>query len=541
MQFDGGTSTISGSIENDTSSPGVTGILLAGYKDAVNLDGAIINHGTLICPSDYSYPRSVFQAVGAGATLNGYGQAIVNEGNVRATYGTTLSLVGTIVNDGRIAMAWGGNAAAIRLETQVDFGGTDTAASREIEFAGHGVVSMGYAAANMISATHAGDILDNTGNTIIGNGQIGGGSAMGILNNGIIDAYGGGALVVNVATGEVTNQLHGLLEGSGTGSLSLAGGTFTNIGTVEALDGSSVAFGSGAVLTNSSAGTLTGGRWLVTDSGGTEGISLSGPKITTLAAQIDLSGAASTFRAGGVRLESSLATIAGAGKLELLAHRSWTGTVTLTDEGLLKLSGGTFAAPSLTVIFGGTLSGVGTLTAPLESDGLIKAGRGALDLTGALTGTGTAEILSQTSLEIDGAVAAAQTVLFGAGIHAVLKLGDPSGFAGTLMNWALGDTIDLLATDATSAAITGDTLAIDLQGGGTLDYNLANPPTGVRIVLSSDGAGGTDLTLYKAKAPATALLTQHMAGMTPTASSVASLAAEPASASLESFAAARPN
>jgi hypothetical protein len=120
-------------------------------------------------------------------------------------------------------------------------------------------------------------------------------------------------------------------------------------------------------------------------------------------------------------------------------------------------------------------------------------------------------------------VASTQTVLFGTGIDEMLKLGDPAAFAGVLKSWGLGDSPDLAGTDVAWAAITVDTLAIDIEGGGALDYALSNPPTGVRIVLSSDGDGdgGTNLTLYKAAAPAVARLAQAMATLP---------SAEPASA-----------
>jgi hypothetical protein len=84
----------------------------------------------------------------------------------------------------------------------------------------------------------------------------------------------------------------------------------------------------------------------------------------------------------------------------------------------------------------------------------------------------------------------------------------------------------------TSAQISGDTLAIDIEGGDTLDYTLANPPTNVRIVLSSDGDGGTNLTLYKAAAPAVARLAQAMAAMLSPGSAASLHADEPSSAKL---------
>ena len=283
-------------------------------------------------------------------------------------------------------------------------------------------------------------------------------------------------------------------------------------------------------MTNDAAGTLTGGTWEAAAAGHGSTLTLSGAAITTDAAKIILSGAGSVFDAGGETLEQGLATISAEGKLELLAGRDWTTTNAVTDAGLLQLGGGTFTATSLTVGAAGTVSGLGVVATTVANDGVVQAYRGILDLTGAVAGSGTLKIWGGSTLTLGADVAASQGVLFATGIHATLKLGEPSSFASTITNWALGDTIDLAATDATSATISGDTLSIDLQGGGTLDYTLANPPSGARIVLSSDGAGGTSLTLYKAPtpAPAVALLSQSMAAMAVSAGAGTAVPAAPA-------------
>ena len=155
---------------------------------------------------------------------------------------TTLSLVGTIDNTGTISLASTGDATSLRIESLVDFPGNlqDTSKSRIVALTGDGSVLLSDNSNNSISATHVTDLLANDGNTISGAGRIGGGTGMGLNNAGVIDATGINALVINVATGRVLNQAHGVLEGSGAGGLSLAGGPFDNIGTVEALDGSSV-------------------------------------------------------------------------------------------------------------------------------------------------------------------------------------------------------------------------------------------------------------------------------------------------------------
>ena len=241
--------------------------------------------------------------------------------------------------------------------------------------------------------------------------------------------------------------------------------------------------------------------------------------MTVDAARITLSGAGSVFEAGGVDLEASLTTIAATGRLSLLAGRGWTSALSLTDNGVLTLGGGDFDAAGLTVNANGLASGSGDIVSPLTDDGAVEARGGTLTLAGAVTGTGVLKIAANSTLDIAGA--AAQEALFGVGLRADLTLGAPAAFTGTLTNWGLRDTLDLAKTDVASAQISGDTLVVDVAGGGVLDYNLSNPPTGLRIVLSSDGAGGTDLTLFKAKAgPPPALLTQQMAAMAATSATI---------------------
>jgi hypothetical protein len=462
---------------------------------------------------------SVFEFVSGANTLGPISltQSVSLTGDAQVDDGASLTLQISLVNNGVLSLLGGADATTLKLYSRDDASDGDSVADREIVLSGAGSIMLSDSAENLIAPTSATDILENEGNTISGAGQIGGGSTMSITNGGVIDATGINALVLNVGVGKVTNQAKGLLEGTGSGGLSLAGGTFTDSGKIEALNGSSVTFGSGAVLTNNSGGTLTGGAWLATDTGDGAALTLSGPAITTLAATVELTGANSTFDTGSTALESSLSAIAAKGKLELLADRGWSGAEALTNDGLLQLGGGAFSAPGLTVNASGTVSGFGDVSGPVTNDGVVQAYRGTLDVSGDVSGSGTLKVWGSSTLIAGGTISASEGVLFATGLHATLKLGDPSAFASTISNWALSDTIDLAGTDAASAQITGDTLAIDIEGGDTLDYTLANAPTNVRIVLASDGDGGTNLTLYKAAAPAVARLTQAMAGLPPAA------------------------
>jgi hypothetical protein len=254
-----------------------------------------------------------------------------------------------------------------------------------------------------------------------------------VFEDGHVDSSGGG--VIRVLAGGGT--LWGYSSGGGLG-LILDGTVGTDNGTTLSL-----------VNTINNTGQIENG-------GHGASLTLSGATITSLAAKVALSGAGSVMETGGgTLLEASLTTIAAGGNLELLNGRSWASALSLTDNARLQLSGGTLAAAGLTVGAAGTVSAVGTLAAPTTDDGLVQAYRGVLAITGDVTGTGTLKIFGSSSLEIGGGLASTVDVLFGTGTHEILKLDQPAGCASTLTNWSYGDTIDLVATDATSAQING--------------------------------------------------------------------------------------
>jgi hypothetical protein len=172
----------------------------------------------------------------------------------------------------------------------------------------------------------------------------------------------------------------GLIESTG-GTLSLAdGGTdlFTNApgGTVEA-DGGHVTMGLGsAAVTNLAGETLTGGRWIAS-AGATLAFASADDLIVTNGASttITLSGPGSAVTSGAANrpLEQTLTTNNGA--LEILANRDFESTSGgITNNGTLRLGGGTLTAASLTNRSGATLSGFGTL----NPTGGVTIGQGVL-------------------------------------------------------------------------------------------------------------------------------------------------------------------
>jgi hypothetical protein len=112
--------------------------------------------------------------------------------------------------------------------------------------------------------------------------------------------------------------------------------------------------------------------------------------------------------------------------------------------------------------------GAVTVTSPVTNTGAIEILPGsALDFKGAVTGTGTATMEDEATLEFDASVATRKTAgsqqidFTGGGSDEVLNLTDPTTFWGGIDGFGTGDTIDL-AGDWTFSGIThptpGDTL-----------------------------------------------------------------------------------
>jgi hypothetical protein len=166
--------------------------------------------------------------------------------------------------------------------------------------------------------------------------------------------------------------------------------------------------------------------------------------------------------------------------------------VAVTNDGAVNV-GLTNAASVLTLEGTTAITGSGLVT----DDGSIIA-NGSIDIAQAVNGTGSFTIQSNASLEFDSTVASGITVTFANGAG-TLGLADPPAFNGQITGLSLGDTIDLTnVSGVTSATIEAAQLAVDETGGQTLTFNIAGNLTGNEFVASSDGHGGTDLTLTQA-------------------------------------------
>ncbi len=309
-----------------------------------------------------------------------------------------------------------------------------------------------------------------------------------IVNAGVVTLAGGGLLL----SGSVSSSNSGSISASGNSGLNLSGAPLANTGLLQAADGT---LSVGAGLTNFFASTLSGGTYEA-DAGATLDLSRSASVVTDAAA-IVLDGAGSviaSFNASSGTfqpIELSLRTITAGHTLAVLGGRDYTTGVTLSDSGALRLGGGVLTAAAVTIAAGGSLAGTGVVVAGITNSGTIIAQGGLLTL-GAIGGGGALRVDPGGTLELGAATAETLTFNLSGG---ALLLDSPSGYTGTLSNFAPGDTLLLANTNATGAAISGNTLNVTLSGGGTLHYTLLNPQPNAGASVTIDGAGLAEVSL----------------------------------------------
>jgi Hint domain len=312
-----------------------------------------------------------------------------------------------------------------------------------------------------------------------------------------------------IAVGTIANAGTIVLEGSsltlaaqsaasntgviaGSGRVLTTAASLSNTGVVQATSG-------GVLVLGSSLGTFAGpilaGGTYEAQAGGELDLSLT-TLLTTDAATILLDGsgaAVASFNSAKNAyqpIETTLKTISATGTLAVLGGRSYASTNSLSVAGLLQLGGGSLTAPGVAVSATGRILGYGSFAGPVANAGSIEAQGGLLQFA-TLTGTGALQIDPTGTLEIAASSEAANFSLTGG----TLRLDSPAAYTGTLTNFAPGDTLILVGTAASAAAINGSTLSVSLANGGTLQYALSNTQPNAAPVTTLDSSGDTILTL----------------------------------------------
>jgi hypothetical protein len=483
------------------------------------------------------------------ATMNNSGTILVTSGVLELGYdltntGTILAAGGTIdINGGgKLGGVIGGGAGTVVLTNYftVASGITETTSfGSHVQFGAANVAIMDVNGPGTFVAAGSETIDDNGGNlifslgngihyinagTLIDGGYIGLGlnttDTGSIVNQAgaVFDLTTDDAQIIQTYSGTYSLANAGLLEKTGGTAGSQIQATVNNTGTVLATSGTLMLAGG---ISNDTAGTLTGGIWEASGSGTLQ--LLADPSVTTDAANIILSGTASDIVTGYTSqqtIEASLTSIAATGTLQNLAGHTYAGGTTLTDSGNIILGGGKFSPAALSIAAGGTLSGFGTLAAPVQNNGNVLASGGALVITGRVAGTGTLAIGTLANLVLGTGIGAGETIQFTA-MHETLTLDSPASMLGTLSGMGAGDTIDIANTVVTGASLSGTNLFITLTGGAVLTETLSSAIAGERFGITSDGAGGSNLTLYREAAgsisPSPLAFGNHHVGDTVTA------------------------
>jgi len=354
-----------------------------------------------------------------------------------------------------------------------------------VTFTGGGTVSLSDWLGNRIldDSGYDGHLI-NEDNTIQGAGQFGDDSLQ-ITNRGVIDANEtNNALDIN-PRGPALNDAGGVFRGSGGGGLDLTGGSFTNNGTLEALDGSTVTYSVSATCENNVAGVLTGGTWRAISTGSGAVVTLRGDPITQIAPDttVEIRGPGAVIQVGSVPIENTLTD--NAGTLNVLGGQDYTSANVLTnaDGGSVQLAGGTFSGPGLDNA--GELAGYGTIALRPVNSGTIRASSVAfpaqtLIVTGGIQGgSGVVIVDLGATLDLSGASESSSAdVLAHNGED--LNLGDPDFLVHVDYrngNWGDGNAFNpranvtgsgqILADPAVQQAVTGD-----VTGGQTADATM---------------------------------------------------------------------
>ncbi len=172
---------------------------------------------------------------------------------------------------------------------------------------------------------------------------------------------------------------------------------------------------------------------------------------------------------------------------------------TVNTGGLLYVDAGASAT-------GSTIEGGFVFVAGTASNTTLNSGE--LDVTGSASGTHLAGGIERV---LAGGV---QSGVDFAGSAATLTLEDASGLTGTVSNFEVGDTIDLLNVSVSSYTFDGSTLTLATNS-GTVAYQFADVQSGTELNVTDDGHGGTAISL--------SLLVQQSASLVPDAGIESSL------------------
>jgi hypothetical protein len=421
---------------------------------------------------------ATLSAIGAGSSFNIYNSAIVEGGTLTtsgggvfetsntgtldgATHGsltlttnsvfdingnTTLDLVGSIVNQGTIAMNADGYSNDL------------VANSATVTLTGGGQILMNDVGSNRIYGALSTNLLVNVNNTISGSGQIG--ANQGSFDNqkaGVIDATGTNAGITIFAE-SFTNE--GLIEDTNTGGVGIQSTTIVNSGTMLSTGaGSSINLYNGATIEGGTLTSAAGGVFETTNGGSLDGAA-TGSLTLTAGSSFDLNGNVTLDLLGTIVNHGTLVMNADGYSNDLVANSA---TVTLTGGGKVAMND-----VGSNRIYGGTGADLlQNVNNTITGSGQIGAGQGTIDnqAAGVIDSTGTAGItLYANAFTNEGLIEA--TSVGGVTLQSTTLVN-----TGTLATYGAGNNFNVY----NGATVEGGTLTgsgggfFETTNGGTLD------------------------------------------------------------------------
>lgn len=510
-----------------------------GTIEGVYGHGVVLSAGGSVTNGSNADTTARIEAYDLGVVLKGKSNALANFGtiSIRGDYGQGEAAVylnapsgGSITNGSKsdtTALISGYHAIRSRYfnpVTLTNFGTIAGSPGRQasgVYLAGGGLITNGSGAD--LRAQIIGGVAAAAGALTLANfGRIVGyGAQTGVL-------AGNGCAITNGSS----LATHAFIQGAtGISCGGFGSETITNFGTIWGRNGTSVAFSQGG---SSRLIVEAGSAFVGTAVGGNGALELAGGVgLMTL-----YKGALST--AGALTISGSMAksTFSGFSLLQFDTGAAFTVAavttvavgLTIQAAGSLSLEAGGASIAVAALIEANGAAGAITFDGVVVSTGTLIANGGSIDVTGALSGSGSATIVGRGSLDFGGA--ASQAVTF-SGPGGVLALGDSQEFTGAITGFSgagktsldIGDIAFTGPAEATfSGTATSGVLTIT-DGTHTAHITLIGDYLKTTFVTSDDTHGGVIVAGEPKGGAASLRLAQAAAGLTAPAASTAHMAA----------------
>jgi hypothetical protein len=449
----GGTLQISAASHTVTNN----GLMNATADGTLALTGSVLNLGTIRAESG-----STVNLTAAGSdTITNTGAA----GLMEAAAGGTLVLTGAVLNYATIRVDNGGtlnlsNAAIDSLGGTIQLkstgSNTDLQVNGSVVLSALGTVTLSNNSHNRIYGTGSGnDYLTNGNHTIEGAGQIGiSGHGFNLINLGTIDANQSGG-TLQIATSLPVNN-YGLMEATGGGTLLLNGAIGNSGGTIQSDGANSLVNLNNAQVTGGTLTTSNGGTMSLTGaSSSLNGVTISPGSLVTLT-----DGSTATL-AGTITNNGTLAVSGQSANTTLML----SGSVTLTGNGSLTLSNPTLSrisaggSDSLLNDTNHTIQGAGQIGVGIAANGFALTNQGTIDAnhSGSILQVATSQTVTNTGL----------MEATGGGILALAGTFNNSG--GIIQATGAGSTVNLGASQINGGTLTTANSGATTLAGGTLN------------------------------------------------------------------------